>query len=80
MLTPRVGVAPKDDWSALILGVSKHLVQQDGEAVEVTNVQRAKVGVEGIVEQVLVDGEIDRGERRRGWGSGRVRAGRALGG
>ena len=34
-------------------------MQLDGEAVEVADVQRAKVAVEGIVEQRLVDAKVD---------------------
>jgi hypothetical protein len=34
-------------------------VQHDGKTVEVTDVERAKVGMEGIVQQVLVDREVD---------------------
>lgn len=75
--TPRVGVAPEDNRSALVLGVSEHLVQHDGEAVEVANVKRAKVGVECIVQQVLVDREVDWRERRSG-GCGRLGSGGAL--
>ena len=36
-------------------------MQLHGESVEVTNVQRPEVGVEGIVQEGLVDGELDRG-------------------
>ncbi len=34
-------------------------MELDGESVEVTNVQWAKVGVEGIVEKSLIYGEVD---------------------
>lgn len=46
-------------------------------AVKVTNVQWAKVTVEGIVEESLIDGEVN---RRMGFGAGggRVRLGRPL--
>jgi len=36
-------------------------MQQDGEAIEVRDVQRAEVGVEAVVEQDVVDAEVDRG-------------------
>lgn len=45
-------------------------MKHDSEAVEVTNVQRAKVGVESIVKQVLVNREIDRRQRVCGDGCG----------
>jgi hypothetical protein len=45
-------------------------MQHDSEAVEVTDVKRAKVCVESIVQQVLVDREVYGRERRGGCGCG----------
>jgi hypothetical protein len=38
-------------------------VQLDSKAVKVTDVQRAEITVEGIVQQSLVDAKVDRRER-----------------
>jgi hypothetical protein len=57
-LTPRVRVAPEYDRPAIAILLRKDIVQHDREAVQVTDVQRAKVGVEGIVKQAVVDGEV----------------------
>ena len=51
-------MAPEDDRPAVAILLRKHIVQHDCKAVQVTNVQRAKVGVESIVEQAVVDGEV----------------------
>jgi hypothetical protein len=58
-LTPRIGAAPEDDGAFLVGRIAQNLVQLDSEAVEVANVQGAKVAVEGVVEQRLVDAEVD---------------------
>lgn len=49
-LTSRVCTAPKHDCSILVRWVAQDLMQLHREAVQVTNVQRAKVAMEGIVE------------------------------
>ena len=51
-------MAPEDDRPAVAILLRKHIVQHDCKAVQVTNVQRAKVGVESIVKQAVVDGEV----------------------
>ena len=51
-------MAPEDDRPAVAVLLRKHIMQHDCKAVQVTNVQRAKVGVEGVVEQAVVDGEV----------------------
>ena len=80
VLTPRVGTAPEDYWAVLVCGVSQHLVQLHGEPVEVANVKWAKVAMEGIVEQRLVDAEVDGGVRLVGCSSrASVRPRRPLG-
>jgi hypothetical protein len=40
-------------------------VQLDGEAVKMTNVERAEVAVEGIVQKGLVDAKVYRRERQK---------------
>ena len=42
-------MTPKDYASVLVLRVAKYLMQLDGESVQMSNMQRAKVGVESIV-------------------------------
>lgn len=58
ILTSGIGSAPKHYWAVLVLLGSKNVVEADGEAVEVANVQRAKIMVECIVEQRVVHGEV----------------------
>jgi hypothetical protein len=74
-LTPRIGAAPEDDGAFLVGRIAQDLVQLDSEAVEVANVQGAKVAVEGVVEQRLVDAEVDGrlGLGGRGCGGGMAR-------
>jgi hypothetical protein len=59
VLTPRVGAAPEDDCAVLIGGIAENFMQLNSEAVEVTNVQWAKVTVEGVVQECLVNAKID---------------------
>jgi hypothetical protein len=48
-------------------------VQLDGEAVKMTNVERAEVAVEGIVQKGLVDAKVYRRERLSARSSWRAR-------
>ena len=57
-LTPRVGGAPEHNWTVLVLFGPKDVVELDGEPVKVSNVQRAKVMMESIVQELIIDGEI----------------------
>jgi hypothetical protein len=47
----------------LVVRVSKHIMQLYGKAVEMSDVERTKVGMEGIVQQSVVDGEVDGRQR-----------------
>ena len=76
--TPRVGVAPEDDGSVLVLWVAENLMQQDGKSVEVANVQWTKVGVEGVVEQMLVNRKVDGSKTCGRGGSGSLLRSRSL--
>lgn len=58
-LTARIGLAPEDDGPVLVAGDGEDLVEEDGEAVEMADVEGAKVGVEGIVSERPVEGEVD---------------------
>lgn len=57
-LTLGVRLAPEDNGAVLVLLGSQDIVKVEGEAVQVSNVERAKVVVEGIVQQRIVDGEV----------------------
>jgi hypothetical protein len=57
-LTPRVCAAPEDYCPVLVGGIAQDLVQLHCEAVQVTNVERAEVAMERVVEQRLVDAEV----------------------
>ena len=48
-------------------------MQLDGEAVKVTDVKRAKVAVEGVIQQRLVNAEVHRRERLGARSSWRAR-------
>ena len=58
-LTPRVRGAPEDNGPVLVLGRGEDVVEVEGEAVQVADVQRAEVVVEGVVEEAVVDGEVE---------------------
>lgn len=77
--TARVGSAPEYNGPVLVLLGSQNLVELQREAVEVTDVERAKVVVEGIVEESVVNGKVVRlpqslRGRRRGSVGGLLRA------
>lgn len=71
-LTSGVGGAPKDDGTILVLLSTEDVVEANGEAVEVANVQRAKVVVEGIVQEGVVNRKV--AGRRATAGGGRSAA------
>lgn len=76
--TPRVCTAPEYYCALLVGRVAENLMQLDGEAVEVTNVERAEVAVEGVVQQGLVDTEVHGRERLGATSRGALGARRAL--
>lgn len=57
--TPGVGFTPEHDGTVTVGWIAEDFVEQDREAVEVANVQWAKVVVEGVVEEGVIDGEVD---------------------
>lgn len=57
-LTSRIGSAPKDDGAVFVLLGTEDLMKLKGEPVQVTDVEWAKVMVEVVVEQGVVDGEV----------------------
>lgn len=59
-LTLGVGHAPEDDWSVSILLGAEYVMKHESESVEMADMERAKVMVEGIVEQLVVNGEVER--------------------
>lgn len=76
VLTSGVSSAPEDDGAILVLLGTEDIVELQGEAVQVTDVQRAEVVVESVVEEGVVDGEV---VRRRADGGG-LNGSRAFGG
>lgn len=60
-LTSGVSSAPENNWAVLVFLSTKDVVELDGKAVKVSDVQRAKVVVECIVEESIVNGEVARG-------------------
>ncbi len=66
---PRIGSTPKHHCSIIVCWVTQDLVKLNGEAVEVADMQRSKVGMEGVVEKGVVNGEVDWGRPgSRDWG------------
>lgn len=57
-LTSRIGSAPKDDRAVLVLLGTEDLVELKGEPVQVTDVEWAKVMVEVVVEEGVINGEV----------------------
>lgn len=60
VLTPRVRSTPKHDRTIFVFLGAKDIVEANGKAVQVTNVQGPKVVVKGIVEECVVDGKVAR--------------------
>ena len=60
LLTSGVSSAPEDNGPITVLLSTEDLVELNRKAVQVANVQRPKVVVEGIVEQGVVNGEVAR--------------------
>lgn len=59
-LTSGISGAPKHYRAVLVLLSTKDVVEANGKAVQVANVQRAKVVVKGIVQQAIVNGKVAR--------------------
>lgn len=58
MPTSRVCATPKDNGSVLVLLGTQNVVELECETVQVANVERAKVVVECIVKELVVDGKV----------------------
>lgn len=58
--TARVCPAPENNRSVLVLLRPENLVELQRKTVEVSNVKRAKVVVEGIVQESVIYGEVER--------------------
>lgn len=76
LLTPRVGGAVEYNGTVLVLLGAEDIVELNGKAVQVTDVQRAKVMVESVVEKDVVNGEV---VGRRAFGIERGSFGRSSG-
>lgn len=59
-LTPRISSTVEDNGSVSVLLGAQDIVELDSEAVQVANVQRAKVVVERVVQKSVVNGEVAR--------------------
>lgn len=57
---PRVRLAPEHNGSIVIFWVAKDFVKMDCESIEMTDMEGPEVGVEGIVEQAVIDGKVHR--------------------
>jgi hypothetical protein len=57
-LTSRISGAPEHNGPILVPLRTQDIVELNGKAVQVTNVQRAKVMVKGVVEEGIIDGKV----------------------
>lgn len=55
----RIGLTIEDHRAITVGGVSENLVEKDCESVQVTNVERAEIGMERVVEKGIVNSEVD---------------------
>jgi hypothetical protein len=55
----RIGLTVEDNRAITVGGVSEDLVEKDCESVQVTNVERAEIRMECIVEKGIVNSEVD---------------------
>jgi hypothetical protein len=56
----RIGLTVEDHRAITVGGVSEDLVEKDGESVQVTNVERAEIRMERIVEKGIVNSKVNR--------------------
>lgn len=57
--TLRVCHAPEDDGPIPVFFCAKYVVKHESESVKMADVEWAKVMVEGIVEELVVNGEVE---------------------
>ena len=80
--TSGIGFAPKHNPTIDVCRVSQYFVKLDSEAVEMADVQWAKIGIEAIVDETIVDGKVGGGRSLGaagdGGGTSVLRLGRAL--
>jgi hypothetical protein len=55
----RIGFTVEDNRAVTVGGVSEDLMEKDCESVQVTNVERAEIRMESIVEKGIVNSEVD---------------------
>jgi hypothetical protein len=70
-----IGSAPEHHGFVIVGWISQDFVELHCKSVKVTDVERTKVSVEGIVQQCVVDGEVDWWWAQSGgsWGGLRLR-------
>lgn len=66
--TARVSPTPEDNGPVLVLLGTEHIVKVQRKAVQVADVERAKVVVESVVQEGVVNGEVE-GRRLGGAGN-----------
>lgn len=57
-LTSRISETVENNGSISVLFGTQNVVELDGKPVQVTDVQRAKVVVERVVQKSVIDGEV----------------------
>lgn len=68
--TSGVGLGVENNRTVAICGVAEDLVELDRKPVQMTDMQRAKVRMERVVQKGIVNGEVHRAvllAPRRGW-------------
>jgi hypothetical protein len=57
--TPRICSAPEYNCSVVVGWVAEDVMEVNSKPVEMTDVQWTEIGVEGIVEERVIDSEVD---------------------
>lgn len=56
--TSSIGLTPEDHRPIVVRRVTQYLMEVDSETVQVADVQRAKIGMEGVIKKRVVNGKI----------------------
>lgn len=70
-----IGLAVENHGPVAVAGIAEYLVEKHSKPIQMTNVEWAEVGVEGIVQKGVINREVD---RRPTLGSRRGRLGPAF--
>ena len=66
----RIGLAPKHNSAIDVRRVSQYVVELNSESVEMAHMQWAKIGIEAVVDEAIIDGKVRGGRTLRAAGDG----------